>query len=88
MISRVGKGEVLSAEEIRKDMEMVGLRERTALTLREVGEIRDTADVGWNEALFGRKRRRKVSEEEDQKAVDEWASSWSQLSTLLQVSLT
>ncbi len=56
-------------------MEMVGLRERTALTRIEAGEIRDTADVGWFEAVFGRRRKRRDPVEEERMAVDEWAES-------------
>jgi hypothetical protein len=75
MIERVGKGEELGEEEMRRDMEMVGLRERTGLTRDKFVEWRDTADVGWVEALFGRKKRRKDPVEEERNAADEWAES-------------
>ena len=85
MIERVRRGEELGEEEIRRDMEMVGLRKRTGLTMDESREMRVTADVGWFEALFGRKRRRRDTEEEEEKAMDEWAESGSFPNTPLNV---
>lgn len=75
MIARVRQGEELEDREIRRDMEMVGLRERTALTQSEADEMRDTADVTWIETLFGRKRRRRDPAAEEKAAVDEWVES-------------
>ncbi|CAD6578389.1 MAG: hypothetical protein TREMPRED_002168 [Tremellales sp. Tagirdzhanova-0007] len=73
MIKRVRGGEVLGDDEMRRDMEMVGLREKTRLTQEEAEKMGSTADVGWRETLLGRKKRRRDAAEEDKRAVQEWA---------------
>ena len=75
MIKRVRGGEVLGDDEMRRDMEMVGLREKTRLTQEEAEKMGSTADVGWRETLLGRKKRRRDAAEEDKRAVQEWAES-------------
>lgn len=62
----------MSGDEVQRELEMVGLRERL-LTKPEEGE---GGDVGWLKAIFGRKG---VRDDEDDKqriedeAVEEWA---------------
>jgi len=62
----------VSGDEVQRELEMVGLRERL-LTKPEEGE---GGDVGWLKAIFGRKG---VRDDEDDKqriedeAVEEWA---------------
>jgi hypothetical protein len=73
LMQRTRDGEVLREEEVQRELEMVGLRERTVLT-RHVEDELAIADVGWWEVIFGKKRQRNV-EEEEKKAIDEWAQS-------------
>ena len=75
MIERVRRGEVLGDDEMRRDLEMVGLREKTRLTLEEAEKMELTGDVGWKETLFGRKKRRRDPAEEEKRDVQEWAES-------------
>jgi hypothetical protein len=76
LVKQCLNGERLTDDAVRKELEMVGLRERTALTSVEGGELSDAADVGWREALFGRKLKRDKAKgsdkEEEEKAVQEW----------------
>lgn len=82
LVERVKRGEVISDDEVRKEMEMVGLRERTALTEGLKGAMDRTKDVTWGEALLGRKAKPVEGEEavDDNKEVDwaegEWACSY------------
>jgi hypothetical protein len=76
LIQRLKKREVVSGEEIRRELEMVGLRERV-LTTPEEGE---GGDVGWFKAIFGRRGVRDESENEsgsqeevEEDAVAAWA---------------
>jgi len=72
LIERHKRGERVSGDEVQRELEMVGLRERL-LTKPEEGE---GGDVGWLKAIFGRKG---VRDDEDDKqriedeAVEEWA---------------
>lgn len=70
LIGRIRNGERVGDDEVQRELEMVGLRERR-LTTEEEGEVSEGGDVGWMEAIFGRKKRRK--EDEDERAVEEWA---------------
>ena len=79
LLARVRQGEVVGDKEIRRELEMVGLRERTELTSGNEGTFGETADVGWGEALFG-KRRKLDPEEEQRRAVAEWTESESHCS--------
>ena len=74
LIRRVSGGEVLSDERLRKELEAVGLRERTSLTKEDESEMLKARDVGWGEALFGRKDSSK-RESESEVTADEWAQS-------------
>lgn len=74
LINRVRQDEVVGDNEIRRELEMVGLRGRTELTSGNEGTLGETADVGWGEALFG-KRRKLDPEEEQRRAVAEWTES-------------
>ncbi|OCF42930.1 hypothetical protein I317_03281 [Kwoniella heveanensis CBS 569] len=73
LIQQYQNGEKVDLREMQRSLEMVGLRERTDLTKDLDGEMRDTADVGWVEVLFGKKRV-KVDENDDkeEKTLDEW----------------
>lgn len=55
LLDRTRKGETLVPEEIRREFEMVGLRQRRGRTEEEVRA--DASDVGWREAIFGRRRK-------------------------------
>lgn len=74
LVERVKRGEVISDDEVRKEMEMVGLRERTALTEGLAGAMERTKDVTWGEALLGRKVKPVEGEAEvDQNKEIDWA---------------
>lgn len=68
LIARYERGEVVDAVEVQRELEMVGLRTRTVLTVDE--DIQEGKDVSWTEAIFGRRRKKA---DEDEKTVDEWA---------------
>lgn len=85
LISRLRQGERVPPDEIDRELEMVGLKERTVLSA--VGAARTTQDeerpggeaeaalaesgqVGWRETIFGRKRRRPEVDEE--RAEEAW----------------
>lgn len=74
LIRRVRDGSVLSDDDVRRELEMVGLRERTTLTETEEERLERTKDVTWREALFGRKSDR-TPEQEENRAVEEWSNS-------------
>ncbi|KAK8864336.1 hypothetical protein IAR55_001583 [Kwoniella newhampshirensis] len=77
LVEKLARGEDVDDDTVQRELEMVGLRERTALTRGMDGELRDTADVKWLEVLFGKKRSVTVSAEEDkekeEKTIEEWA---------------
>ena len=73
LIERTRRGEVLSNDDVQRELELVGLRERTWLTQRDEKEMVRASDVSWKEALLGRTRRRSDAEEEKD-AMDTWAS--------------
>ncbi len=62
LIRRTQGGENIAEEEVHRQLEMVGLRERLSLTNGEEELRRVAKDVSWGEALFGR---RKIREEEE-----------------------
>ena len=67
---RVTGGEELSDLEVRRELELAGLRERRVLppkTVEREGEM-DGRRVGWKEALLGRNKR---SEEETRRELEE-----------------
>ena len=66
LIHRFKKREIVGEDEMRRELEMVGLRERV-LTAPEEGR-----DVGWFKAIFGRKGVRDDKEVEEDDVVD-WA---------------
>ncbi|WVF71425.1 hypothetical protein IAT40_006229 [Kwoniella sp. CBS 6097] len=70
LIQQYQNGEKVDLREMQRSLEMVGLRERTDLTKDLDEEMRDTADVGWVEVLFGKKRV-KVDDKEE-KTLEEW----------------
>jgi hypothetical protein len=74
LIRRVGDGSVLSDDDVRRELEMVGLRERTTLTETEEERLERTRDVTWREALLGRKSSQ-TPEQEENRAVEEWSNS-------------
>lgn len=74
-----GEGE-LGETEMNRELEMVGLRERTILSRgiprdemegKGVPEFEELRDVGWREVIFG--QRRKATEKDEKKEVEEWA---------------
>jgi hypothetical protein len=60
LIGRIKNGEKVGDDEVQRELEMVGLRERR-LTMEEEGEVSEGGDVGWMEAIFGWKSGRRVS---------------------------
>ena len=62
LLDRTRKGETLVPEEIRREFEMVGLRQRRGRTEEEARA--DAKDVGWREAIFGRRRKEVDAEAE------------------------
>lgn len=60
--------------EVERELEMVGLRERTHLpdADSEVSDFQEARSVGWKEVLFGRKRVKLTEEEEEKAAEKEW----------------
>ena len=73
LIDKIGRGLDLSDSGMRRELEMVGLRDRTILTKDEMSGLRESADVGWREALFGRRKRK--DEVEEKREIDEWVNS-------------
>lgn len=76
LLGRTRAGEALTEEEVERQLEMVGLRERRTGDLGEKRE--DIRDVGWMEAIFGRKGRDQVVDKtakEDEEDVAAWAKS-------------
>jgi hypothetical protein len=68
LISRLKKRENVSNDEIQRELEMVGLRERV-LTKDEI----EGGDVGWFKAIFGRRGVQEDVEEVEEDAVAAWA---------------
>ena len=76
LVERVKAGQIVSDDQVRKEMEMVGLRERTALTEGLAGAMERTKDVSWGEALLGRKAKPLEGEEAiDMDKEMDWAES-------------
>ena len=70
LMARVRDGEELSDMDIRRELEMAGLRERV-LTREAEGrvvelELEEARRVSWREALFGRKKRKQTAAEQEQ----------------------
>lgn len=71
LLVRARAGEEIAEEEVQRRLEMVGVRERSRL---EPGDVRpEVRDVGWREAVFG--RRGTKTEKEDEEDVESWARS-------------
>ena len=70
-MARVRKGDDMTDMEIRRHLEMVGLRERK-LTQPEERFVPVEAGVSWKEALTGRQRDGVSQENEEEKAIAEW----------------
>jgi hypothetical protein len=68
LITRLKKRENVSNDEIQRELEMVGLRERV-LTTEEI----EAGDVGWFKAIFGRRGVQEDVEEVEEDAVAAWA---------------
>lgn len=88
LITRLKKWEVISGDEIQRELEMVGLRERV-LTKEEI----EGGDVGWFKAIFGR---RGVSdtdsdgydkEEAEEDAVAAWTRGVSLTEVMVNISM-
>lgn len=86
LIERFQNGEVVSDKEIRRELEMVGLRERTSLTADVTEELAELREVSWLEVFLGRKkgqeledkslaRREEKGEITEDQAVEEWTKS-------------
>ncbi|WVQ99370.1 hypothetical protein IAU59_006503 [Kwoniella sp. CBS 9459] len=75
LIQQFQNGEKVDLREMQRSLEMVGLRERTDLTKDLDGELSDTADVGWAEVLFGKKRVKSddiEDKDKEEKSLEEW----------------
>jgi hypothetical protein len=57
LAERFRAGEDVSDEDIRRELEMVGLRERTALTLPLEDDVTELRDVSWFEVFLGRRKK-------------------------------
>lgn len=66
LVDRTRRGEDVRVEEVRRELEMVGLRQRRGRG-EEDGRV-DAKDVGWREAIFGRRQR--VGEGEGESEVE------------------
>ncbi|TYJ55692.1 hypothetical protein B9479_003596 [Cryptococcus floricola] len=73
LIARIRNGEDVSEEEMQREMEMVGLRERTALTLGLDKELKEAENVGWREVLLGKTAQSEEQAAREEKAIEEWA---------------
>lgn len=77
LIERFRAGEVVPDLEIRRELEMVGLRERTVAT--EGMTVEEMREVSWWEVLRGRREQRAKREERmgggEDEAVEEWSKS-------------
>lgn len=77
LIERFRAGEVVPDLEIRRELEMVGLRERTVAT--EGMTVEEMREVSWWEVLRGRREQRAKREERmgggEDEAVEEWSRS-------------
>ncbi|KAI9639521.1 uncharacterized protein MKK02DRAFT_29563 [Dioszegia hungarica] len=71
LLTRARAGEVMSEEEIQRRLELVGVRERRKVDVSGEGR-EEVRDVGWREAIFGRRAVRSEKEEEE---VEDWARS-------------
>ncbi|WWC89348.1 uncharacterized protein L201_004270 [Kwoniella dendrophila CBS 6074] len=75
IIENLQNGIQINENDIQRELEMVGLRERTVLSdgsnRRDQDVEEDTSNVGWTEVLFGKKR---VKQEETESAdsLDDW----------------
>jgi hypothetical protein len=74
LIRRLGaEPATITEEEVQRELEMVGLRERPGV--KEGGleqDLREAGNVGWREVLLGRKRVKRSEEEQEKAAEDEW----------------
>ncbi|WVQ67706.1 uncharacterized protein L199_005910 [Kwoniella botswanensis] len=69
LVEQLRNGKIIGEDDIQRELEMVGLRERTVLSQKV--EVEDTKDVRWTEVLFGKKREMKDEVEEDEKSLEE-----------------
>ncbi|WWD02940.1 hypothetical protein V865_000983 [Kwoniella europaea PYCC6329] len=69
LVEQLRNGKIIGEDDIQRELEMVGLRERTVLSQKV--EVEDTKDVRWTEVLFGKKREIKDEVEEDEKSLEE-----------------
>ncbi|WVW83879.1 hypothetical protein I302_105901 [Kwoniella bestiolae CBS 10118] len=70
LVERLRNGQVVGEEEVQRELEMVGLRERRVL-VGEEERLEDTKNVGWSEVLFGKKRKISSDGEEDVQSLEE-----------------
>jgi hypothetical protein len=77
LLARAREGQLLGEEDVQRELELVGLRERTKLTMADGEDLKVGMDISWREALLGRKkgRTKETAEEAEEKAVQEWADS-------------
>ncbi|WWC70237.1 uncharacterized protein I206_104187 [Kwoniella pini CBS 10737] len=75
IIKRLQNGETLNEDQIQRELELVGLRERTILT-QGVQLEEDVKNVGWSEVLFGKKR---IKDEETKEINEESLDDWVQV---------
>ncbi|OWZ58956.1 hypothetical protein C351_00247 [Cryptococcus neoformans c8] len=74
LIARLQRGETVDEEEMQRELEMVGLRERTSATLALDKEMRIVGDVGWRDVLFGKKERTAEDDAKEERIIEEWTS--------------
>ncbi|WWC61835.1 uncharacterized protein I303_104420 [Kwoniella dejecticola CBS 10117] len=72
IIKRLQNGESMTEDQLQRELELVGLRERTILT-QDVQFEEDVKDVGWAEVLFGKKRIKEGTDVgEKEESLDDW----------------
>lgn len=79
LLDRARAGEEIGEEEVQRRLEMVGVREREKVEVVP-GVREEVKDVGWREAIFGRKA--VSTEKEDEEEVRNWARSGEYLQLL------
>lgn len=83
LIARLQRGETVDEEEMQRELEMVGLRERTSATLALDKEMRIVGDVGWRDVLFGKRERTAEDDAKGERIIEEWTSGECNITDIL-----
>ncbi|WVN88288.1 uncharacterized protein L203_103493 [Cryptococcus depauperatus CBS 7841] len=74
LIARLQRGDRVPEDDMRRELEMVGLRERTVLTDDLNRELKVSGYIGWKEMLLGKKK--PVDDAKDEQILQEWAQTF------------